>query len=305
MCYSIAVDLITAIWQLLFDVRAWIRDIQHTIRERSEPQDVREEGKRNKQFPPDKVRAVVSFDDETIGRSQAEEGRKQATQESIKNAAWSAFGAATIYALISMLIWCQMIKQNRIATQALEVANRPWVSAAISMKSPLAFGPAGASTTVSFYLKNDGHTPAIGTRYHASIVTLPEKTWSAVELRNAIKSECTSMDKYFFVGTPNIFPTLFPGDETSRDWPADISHAGILDGLKITDSGPMQHKGFVRLYVVACVDYQLSFQSDHHQTAYGVQLGAPRPNTGIWMGDIQPEGIHPEVKMVLLDTFAN
>jgi hypothetical protein len=214
---------------------------------------------------------------------------KQTTQESIRVATWSAFYAASFYGLISLAIWCQMIKQNRIATQALEVGNRPWVS----------------GTTVSFDLKNVGHTPAIDTRYHARIVTLPENTWSAVELRNAMKSECASMEKYFFIGTPNIFPTLFPGDETSRDWPADISHVGVLDGLKITDSGPTQHKGFVRLYLVACVDYRFSFQSDHHQTAYGVQLGVPTPNTGGWMGDIQPEGIHPELKMVLLDTFAN
>lgn len=96
-----------------------------------------------------------------------------------------------------------------ITRQTLEVSNRPWVSAGIEMKDPLKFTDAGASTTIAFLLKNVGHTPAIETAYRAKIVTLPEKTWQAIEIRDAEKRECESM-RQVFIGSPHIFPTLFP-----------------------------------------------------------------------------------------------
>jgi hypothetical protein len=191
-----------------------------------------------------------------------------------------------------------------IARQTLEVSSRPWVSASVDMEEPIKFTDAGASTTVSFSLRNVGHTPALETQYRADIVTLPEKTWQSVELRDAAKHECVPMLQRF-IGSPHIFPAFFPGDSFKADWPASISRAGILNALKATEKGVLAHKGFVRLYLVACVDYQLSFGVEHHQTVYGFQLGTPVGDSGMWMSDVKPEGVHPEMKLIMLDSFAN
>jgi hypothetical protein len=184
-----------------------------------------------------------------------------------------------------------------------EVSERPWVSASVKMTEPLKFTDSGAHTSVIFSLKNVGHTPALETQYRANIVTLPGKTWMAVEIREAETRECRPMLQSF-KGSPHDSPTLFPVDEFSGYWSADISHAGILEGLKLKETGLFTHKGYVSLYLVACVDYQVSFRSDHHQTGYGFQLGIPEQD-GTWMGDIKPEGSRPEIKLILLDTFAN
>src|SRR5437879_3228545 len=68
---------------------------------------------------PVEVRAVVSFSDNAIRDTKAENDRAHATQESIKKATRGAVVAASIYAFITLLMWCQMIKQNRIADAAL------------------------------------------------------------------------------------------------------------------------------------------------------------------------------------------
>jgi hypothetical protein len=80
------------------------------------------------------VRAVVSFDDKTVTDATAQNNRQHATQESIKKATWYAFFAVTIYALISLGIWCQMIRQNRIAsetlrqsTESFRIDERAWI----------------------------------------------------------------------------------------------------------------------------------------------------------------------------------
>src|SRR5947209_13076590 len=66
---------------------------------------------------PVEVRAVVSFSDETLRNTKAENDRAHATQKSIKNATWFASVAVTIYALITLGTWWQMIRQGRTATQ--------------------------------------------------------------------------------------------------------------------------------------------------------------------------------------------
>jgi hypothetical protein len=111
--------LMRQILNCLFDLRTWIRKIQHTIEKQTESEHGGEEEKGNKNLAPDKVRAVISFDEETVRATKAEADRQHTTQESIKKATQYAVGAAGIYALISLAIWCQMIKQSKTADAQL------------------------------------------------------------------------------------------------------------------------------------------------------------------------------------------
>jgi hypothetical protein len=110
--------------------------------------------------PPKEVRAIVSFSDKTVGDSKAENNRTHATQESIKKATWAAVVAATVYALISFFVWCQMVQANRIATTSLISGQRAFVN----------FSPSGeigtrvvnekvVSWSVNIPITNSGNTP--------------------------------------------------------------------------------------------------------------------------------------------------
>ena len=162
-CYSICV--INPV-NVLLRIRAWCRKIQHEIEQAPKSDHTTREGKRNRYSPIDTVRAVISFDNETIRSTQAESEGDRKVQKQIRNAAWAAFAAATIYAFISLLMWRQMIKQNGIATVALkqstaslQIDERAWVGiSGFTLRTP---ETVGSPFIAEIWTSNSGKTPAI------------------------------------------------------------------------------------------------------------------------------------------------
>src|SRR6266404_2625212 len=110
--------LIQQIRRCLLGLRAWIHKVQHAIEKYEGSIHARNERQRQKEPPVDKpikVRAVVSYDDETVRSTKAEAERQYRTQNSIKRAAWSAFFAASIYAAIAA---CQLHEMRKATTEA-------------------------------------------------------------------------------------------------------------------------------------------------------------------------------------------
>jgi len=150
-------------------VRAWLREVHNALQEQPESSHDGEEVKRGQNRPRDRIRAVISFDDQTVRTTQAEARLQHGTQESIKNATWAAVVAAAIYALISLLIWGQMIKQSNIASTALRqstesfrIDERAWIE--IEPIQGTLFYPRtekiGAAFQYPIYIRNVGKTVA-------------------------------------------------------------------------------------------------------------------------------------------------
>ena len=76
---------------------------------------------------PSQVRAVVSFDDKTIGDTQSEAKKDRDIQDSIKKAAWSAFVAACVYALVAAYQSCEFREANRTSRETLTAVQRAFV----------------------------------------------------------------------------------------------------------------------------------------------------------------------------------
>jgi hypothetical protein len=169
-------DFLKRLQTWLLTLRASIRRIHDALPNHAASVHGADEGERDEELPPDRVRAVVSFDEETIRTTQAEAERQYTTQNSLKNAAWAAVVAATIYALITVFMWFQMIKQNRIASSALNQSvetfrmdERAWVEiepiqgTLFSAKT----SKFGADFRYPFYLKNVGKTIARDLQFRA------------------------------------------------------------------------------------------------------------------------------------------
>src|SRR4029077_12658826 len=107
---------ITKCARVLTYVRAWVREVERAIREQPPTNHRREEIKRGEDLPRYEVRAVLSFDYETMRTAKTESKQQQDTQNSIKKATWGAVIAASIYALISLFIWVEMRKATTAAT---------------------------------------------------------------------------------------------------------------------------------------------------------------------------------------------
>jgi hypothetical protein len=159
---------------------AWIRKIKNTLHECAESIRHAEERKRHQELPdnqPVEIRAVVSFSDKTAGDAKAENDRTHAIQQSIKKATWGAVVAASVYAFIAGFQSCQMVKQNRIATDALwqstqsfRIDERAWIG--LDPLKGTMFAPKtdkiGAAFKYPIYIRNFGKTVARGIQLRAS-----------------------------------------------------------------------------------------------------------------------------------------
>jgi hypothetical protein len=159
---------------------AWIRKGKDALHECAESIRQAEERKRNQKLPSNhstEVRAVVSFSDETVRDAKTQASCEHATQESIKNATWTAVVAASIYALISLLIWCQMVKQSRIASDTLRqsiesfrIDERAWIELEPIKTTPHSprTEKIGASFEYPIYIRNGGKTVACDVQFRAT-----------------------------------------------------------------------------------------------------------------------------------------
>lgn len=163
-------DLLPQIRSLFVNIRTLIREIKNTIQRQPYDKQNREERIRNEQFPTDQVHAVISFNDETVRSTKAEADRQFGTQKSIKNAAWSAFWAASIYALIAALQSCQIYRQSKVASEALRQSTESFT---ISQKAYVTVGRQDGvvaeavmpknetgKAALLIYFQNTGHLPA-------------------------------------------------------------------------------------------------------------------------------------------------
>ncbi|MBV8107875.1 MAG: hypothetical protein JO223_25290 [Hyphomicrobiales bacterium] len=215
-------------------------------------------------------------------------------------------GAIVATGIISAII--SRAQQDAMQGQldAMEADQRPWVTVVpgdgIGLVAPLTFDPKGASAKIQYKLRNTGKSPALHVRFRAKIVFLPEKTFADDEIVRAQDDLCNPLRSI-----KNAFSDemIVPGDDgTARPYPMAASAADIADALLTKESGPFKHPGFVTPYVIACIDYQPSPKSsEHFQMRYAFLLGIPQDNGAI-MGDIKPEGVQSDVRLVFFSQSA-
>jgi len=163
-------DLLPQIRSLFGNICTLIGEINRIIQKQPQAKHIREERKRNEEFPADRVCAVISFDDETLRSTKAEADRQYRTQNSIRKATWSAFAAASIYALVAALQGYQMYRQSKVASDALRQSTESFI---ISQKAYVTVGRQdgvvaeavmskneSGRAALLMYFQNTGHLPA-------------------------------------------------------------------------------------------------------------------------------------------------
>jgi hypothetical protein len=153
-------------------ILAWLCKIQKALHECAKSIRHAEHRKRQERMPTDKpieVRAIIAYDEKTVAEAKAESGKNHTTQEGIRKATWAAVGAASVYAVITLFMWCAMIQQNKIAGTALQKSTdsfrmdeRAWIEIEPIKGSPFSprIGNIGAGFIYPIYIKNVGKTVA-------------------------------------------------------------------------------------------------------------------------------------------------
>jgi hypothetical protein len=261
--YSTAMDLLAEIRQYLMAARAWLRKVQDAIQQQSETQHDCDEVDRGERSPAQPLRAVVSFDDETVRATKAESERQHTTQEGIKKATWAAVMAASAYALITILIWCQTIRQTNVATAALRQSigsfrtdERAWIE--IQPINPILKSQAsngfGALFTYDIFPKNVGKTAA----YDIAVKAIRGTPMSALSLGDKA-DEIASYQRMLLKNTFGM-----PEISISRRVPKTLG-PGEVSNAPFDIYGQEPQKGLYQ-FLIGRVDYTDAFGVTHWMT---------------------------------------
>jgi hypothetical protein len=167
---------------------------------------------------PIQVHATVSLDKQTIAEIAAQNKPSQTTQESIRNATWAAFYAVVVYAVVTALMWCAMIQQNKTASKALRQSTesfrmdeRAWIELE-PIKPALIFkGNALISTAFicNVVPKNVGKTVARDITVKADPVMAADG-WDENPQSMRMNQDEELLDKFKWSGTNN--PVIVPAN---------------------------------------------------------------------------------------------
>jgi hypothetical protein len=150
---------------------------------------------------------------------------------------------------------------SKTAASQLEMSERPWIDADISVDGPFDFNVNGANIHLKFLLTNSGHSPAFTTY----IAVMPADTFmtgtTPTEFRDqACKEATVTVTKYASSGV-----TIFPNRTFEQRRTVTFTNEEISQkhgsGTKIPNY--IQDPS-----AVACIGYRPSFNSAIYHTAY-------------------------------------
>lgn len=285
--YSIADMGLIGLRVELSALRDAINELRAAIQKHSETAHVTQKTHDKDTAIPKSIPVTVSYV-EQVDKDQKASYR---TQEGIRKWTRGAVIAASIYAAIAVLQWCEMRKATRAATtatyiamQQFEASERPWVSINVNIDSPLFFnaprvptgvgspfipGETGAMITARFTLINTGHTPAEAVEIIPVFYPLSR---AHVPLDEQTKACGNGKDKWFPLPlnpSPSnsiVGQTILPGDHleldetvTAKKKDVDLAVAEFKKQLEDLKPGlGSKVKPKITLFLTGCVVYQSS-----------------------------------------------
>jgi hypothetical protein len=286
----------------LVSVLAMFASKRHQSDKPTSPQDGSDDTSNNKQTTDPSIAEIVP--------SKTKESKSYTTCRRDQTPWWKTLGEGiALFGGIGLLIvniFQMKATQNAADTahDSLILSNRPWVHEKdFRIAKPLEFGANGdASIGISGVLENVGHSPALQTRPRNFLMVITNTRPIDEEITGMQKALCDPMRNR----STQVFDTsVFPGDSIPTKEGVGISSKDIQAATKVRLAGPFPHGGYVNFALIACVDYQLSFTSEHHQTRYAFMLGVPDPTGMTVMGDLEPKGIRPDVRLVYFSQSAD
>jgi hypothetical protein len=284
LCYSIGMrDKAPKLAMLMKRLLEAIKGVVQAIQKNTESIHAAEERERQKKPAGEATHRIIAFDDKTVRDAKEENDRQYRTQTSIKTATWLAVIAACIYATIAAWQGWEM-RKAAMATQdaavaaqkaadtaanQLELAERPWVDANISLDGPFTFNINGASIPLKITLRNTGHSPALT----VTISPLPLIGHKAANAANYREQVCQDAIR-IATTMPQFGVALFPNVNFEQREEIGIGKEEIESG-KASKEFPDSHFGDVILSpsVVICIAYRPTFnQTSVYHTAYIVDL---------------------------------
>jgi hypothetical protein len=181
-----------------------------------------------------------------------------------------------IYAAYTIKIYCANKKAADAAKSAadtaasqLELAERPWIDANISIDGPFEFNVNGANVHLKFTLRNTGHSPAQSINIYP-LLLIGKKIAKATAYRDQACKESTRVSTTM----PQFGMVLFPNAPFEQQYSFGVGKEEI-EQEKASKEFPGSKFGEVILgpTVVICLAYRPTFnRTSVYHTAYIVDL---------------------------------
>jgi hypothetical protein len=180
------------------------------------------------------------------------------------------FGLIYLKRILSATKQSANVAQKAADTTAkqLELLERPWMSADVSIAGPLVFDKSGAHLSLDVILNNTGHSPAIRTFTNVEFFAV----LSPPGLFKERERFCNEIG--FSSSLPSNAPlgdTYLPGEKTPRRWNISISSAEIEKATSDFD-------GSIVPEIILCIAYHSNFASVQYHTGYIFNLRGYDPN---------------------------
>jgi hypothetical protein len=163
------------------------------------------------------------------------------------------------------------IRQSENAERALIAANRPWVTADISVNGPIVYNVNGVNFTLNFRLKNIGHSPALNVWAEPKVIAPAPGIYQTFDPRAELQKVIATLKARPPIPNPLGF-AIFPGDVIDQPITVSINP----DELKqIT-----QKVDFIMPTIIGAIDYRHGFDTKAHETGFIIDIrraDSPRP----------------------------
>lgn len=243
-----------------------LEEILKVVTEHIDAERSQQESQRDRPIALQPVKSVISYDNQTKGEIQTGSNRQYRVQNSVRWAAWFAFSAAVVYAGISVLMWCQMIKQTRIAAESqkesirsFRMDERAWVE--LEPIQGALFTPKtdkfGATFRYAILPKNVGKTVATSVQMRA----LRNGMSAPIEFGDDPKQVSFEQDQLLLgraINQPKAMPIITPIPQTLG--PQSTSPIPVF----LNGQEPMIFRtGETVFYIIGRIDYSDAFGVSH------------------------------------------
>ena len=187
------------------------------------------------------------------------------------------------------------------AAGQLELSERPWVDAQVSIDGPLTYNVNGANLHVLINMRNTGHSPALNTEISPKLLT----TFGGQEpmkIREQLCADASRVSNTMPLGT-----TLFPDVQFPYHLTVTLSEKEIKDAQELW-KGKLGNNA-IGLNLVFCIAYRPTFAKATYQTGYildviNVDKKTNLPNiTFPWGEEIDPD--HLRIRLGIGSIVAN
>jgi len=268
LCYSIATMSVIKLRIELRTLRHAIEELRSAMHHHSETVHATQERKEQAREIVQPVPVIVSYGDQTIKDTDAQNYGQNRTQKSIRNRTAAAVIAASLYAGIAALQWCEMRKATKAAQGQLALmrdADRPWIDIDISITSPLIYNGKVVQEMFTFIPTNIGRSPA----ENISINPILRPAFMFDDLQDIQKRLCDNAVRQS--GPFFLKYALFPGHHYNQPIGLEVSIEDINSHWgKLPTSIPAPDP--IPIALVGCVDYTYELSDRHHQTAFAFDL---------------------------------